>query len=182
MACMSDLMLCPHSGAASFEGCMCRAFTSHSERRGCPSLKTPSNAVNKISLHFLNSKAAPDGSFVVQHIPKCIVATLLSVSRIEHEVTMGSTSCYHHRHKMRWEQLPTCPSPSWCWGLCLLHLLFFILFYVVTHFFFLGCLYMQHEEQQYAHALSWRGVTITINFILIMQYFYLHNIFTVLAP
>lgn len=156
---MSDLTLCPHSGAASFEGCICWAFTSHSERQGCPSLKTPSNAVNKISLHFLNSKAAPGASFVGEHIPKCIVATLLSVYRIEDEVTMGRTICYHRRRKLRWEQLPTCPLPSWCW------------WPLSPAPFFLGCLYMHHEEQQYAHALSRRGVTITINFILIIQYF-----------
>lgn len=52
-------LLCPNSAAASSEGCICRPITSYSTSPGCPTSKSPSNAA---------FKAAPDGSFVAQHV------------------------------------------------------------------------------------------------------------------
>lgn len=59
-------LLCPNSGAASFDGCAC---WSHSARQACPSLKIPSSVADESSLDFLSSQ---DASYTAQHIQKWI--------------------------------------------------------------------------------------------------------------
>lgn len=52
---------------------------SHSVQYSHPNSKTSCHAANESSLHFPNLKAAPDGSFVAQHVPKCIAACLAAM-------------------------------------------------------------------------------------------------------
>lgn len=73
--CFCSLLLRPCSGAASFKGCIRTQMTPQSAQQGAPSWKTSSNTTDECSVHSPNLRAAPDGSFVDQHTPKCSVAS-----------------------------------------------------------------------------------------------------------
>lgn len=61
---------------------MSRAFVGQLRHIRCDKA-VRSNAADKRSARFLNSNAAPDGSFVARHIPKHIATWLLLRKRAE---------------------------------------------------------------------------------------------------